>query len=305
MIDSYPLDKGRLYFFLGVNAILFIYMVFDQKRLSTLFQDRDKFRRSLIKMFLVGFLFLAVSSILVALSFHSWNLVKAFLLFRDIGLKPGGLPYARTIGYQFISLSIMTLLFYFISSSEPSERAEQHTSTDNINFVNARFGSTELQYAMIATMILVAPLGLLYAFLGLLASQGYIFNGLVISFFIINCLAWAGIALIIKTLRKYWVFSISTNDAGITFVGLFRKMSIHWNEIISIEIVSTGILFGGKMIEVKARSGAFFFPFTMKEREKEFPRLDMFGELWVDSDGAKKSITPENCPLYTAIKQRR
>jgi hypothetical protein len=204
-------------------------------------------------MFLVGFLTLAVSSILVALSFHSWNLVKAFLLFRNIGLKPGGLPYARTIGYQFISLSMMTLLFYFFSGSEPSVREEQHASANNINFVNARFGSIELQYAMIVTMILVAPLGLLYAFLGLLASQDYIFNGLVIIVLIITCLAWLGVALIVKTLRKYWVLSISTNHTGITFVGLFRKIAAHWSEIISIEIVSTGILFGGKMIEVKAR----------------------------------------------------
>jgi hypothetical protein len=43
----------------------------------------------------------------------------------------------------------------------------------------------------------------------------------------------------------------------------------------------------------------------MKEKDKEFPKLDLLGEMWVDSDGKKKMITSENCALYVAIKQRK
>jgi hypothetical protein len=309
MIESYPLDKGRLYFLLGVNAVLFVYMLFDQKRLPELFKKRDKFRRSLIKMFLVGVLILVVSSVLVALSFHSWdlNLIKEYLLFKNLGLKPGGLPYSRTIGYQFISFGILTLVVYFVRSSrEPEEITEaQNTTSDNISYVNARYESIILQYAMIATLLLIAPLGLLYGFISLLINQGFVFNILTYIVFIVMCLAWAGMALVFKIVKKYWVFKISIDPSGIRSFGLFRSIYAHWNEIISIEVVSSGILFGGKMIEVKTPSGNIYFPLTMKEKDKEYPKLDTIGEHWIDLNGEKKQLTPETCMLYTTIKQKK
>lgn len=173
------------------------------------------------------------------------------------------------------------------------------------DYVNARMESLKLQYAVMTTLILVGPLGLLYAFIGLFASQNFIFNGLVIMMLIITCLAWIGMVYVFYTLRKYWVFKISTDNSGITFNGLFRNFHARWGDIISTEIKSTGILFGGKMIEVRTRPGNFYFPLTMKEKGNEYPKLDLLGELWLDSNGEKRPITPENCMLYAAIKQRK
>ncbi len=309
MIDSYPLDKGRLYFFLGVNAVLLVYMFFDKKRFIGLFKDPYKFYQSLIRIFLMGFLTLVVSSIFVALSFHSrdLNLIKAFLLFKDIGLKPGGLPYARTMGYQLISFGILTLFVYLLRTSKDNNAtAETHDiASDKIIYINGRFTSAELQYAVIATLFLIAPLGLLYSFIGLLISRQFVFNIFTFISLIILCLVWVGLAVIFKVAKKYWIFNISIDPYGITSFGLFQKIHAAWNEITSITVISTGILFGGKMIEIKTIFGNIYFPLTMKEIDKEYPKLDTIGEHWVDSNGNKKPVTPENCLLYSAIKQRK
>jgi hypothetical protein len=120
--------------------------------------------------------------------------------------------------------------------------------------------------------------------------------------FVIVCLALVGVAAVFKSLRKYWVFKISTTHAGITSVGLFRTIYANWHEIMSIDVISTGILFGGQMIAVRTRPGDFYFPLTMKEQGNEFPKLDLLGEKWVDSTGLKKPIVPENCSLYSVVK---
>jgi hypothetical protein len=87
MIDIYPLDKDRLLFFVIVNAALFIYILYNQKKIIDLAKYPVKFRRGIIAVFIVGILTLIISSILVATSFQKWdfNLIKAFLIFGNIG----------------------------------------------------------------------------------------------------------------------------------------------------------------------------------------------------------------------------
>lgn len=177
------------------------------------------------------------------------------------------------------------------------------TNKDNKEYINARFESLILQYAMFAALILIGPLGILYAFIGVFSSAQFVATGVVKIIFVIACFAWLGVAVTVFFLRKYWVFIITISNTDVKFIGFMRKITANWNQIITMEIKSTGMLFGGKMVEVKTSNGQFYFPLTMKERGNEYPKLDLLGEQWIASDDSKKPITVENCLLYTEIKK--
>ncbi len=174
---------------------------------------------------------------------------------------------------------------------------------ENKEYVNARFESLTLQYAATVTMVLIVPLGLLYALIRLLANADFVAAWILKIILVIICFVWLGAAAIFFLLRKYWVFKIITGNAGVVFYGFLKQICSRWDEIIFMEVVSTGILFGGKMIAVKTRVGNFYFPLTMKERGKEYPKLDLLGEKWIDPNGIKTPINSENCLLYQEIQK--
>ncbi len=170
-------------------------------------------------------------------------------------------------------------------------------------FVDARFGTAILQYGAIFTAVILVPLGILFSFINLVVPQRHMPVGLWGILLAVLCLVLFAVAVFFLTLRKYWVFTVEVSEKGLSVSGLLRTIDARWNDLLSISVLSTKILFGGKMIEVKTRAGSFFFPLTMKDKNQEYPKLDLLGEQWVQIDGRKKPISIENCSLYMVIKE--
>ena len=175
---------------------------------------------------------------------------------------------------------------------------------ENRHFVDARFGTSILQYGAIITGVIIVPLGILFSFISLVVPQKSMPVGLSGILLAVLCIVLFASAILFVTLKKYWVFAVIVSERGITVIGLLRKIEARWTDVLSINVLSTRILFGGKLIEVKTRVGNFFFPLTMKDKNLEYPKLDVLGEQWESADGRKKPISIENCSLYTVIKER-
>ncbi len=259
-----------------------------------------------------GVLFLIFLTVLNSLTGKRWDadFMASFLCFKEIGTRHlAYLHLGVSISYIIIYLGSLQLLFIHKPNAQKyvKEGIEMNTQTTTQNeetvYINARFESSILQYGMIITMIIIGPLGLLYGLIGLLVTYDFVFTWVVKIVFLIICIAWIGMIIIFFLLKKYWIFKILASDSHIVAIGLLRKIDARWNEIISVDVISTGILFGGQMIEVKTKSGSFYFPLTMKEKNKEYPKLDLLGEKWIDRKGEKKTISPENCSLYIEIKK--
>lgn len=116
------------------------------------------------------------------------------------------------------------------------------------------------------------------------------------------------IFLILIESRKRFVFKIVTDNKGISFHGLFTKLYARWNEIMSME--PTKVIFFKKRIQqytVKTKNGNFPLPFSMKEKDREYPKLLTTGKVkykkWIDENGNEKEVTIENCPLYEEIQK--
>jgi len=189
------------------------------------------------------------------------------------------------------------------NTSEKDSRTIYENS-ENRYFVDARFGTSILQYGAIITAVIIVPLGILFSFINLVAPQKSMLGGLWGILLSVLCIVLFASAILFVTLKKYWVFTILVSEKGISVIGLLRKIEARWSDVLSINVLSTRILFGGKLIEVKTRVGNFFFPLTMKDKSQEYPKLDLLGEQWVSTDGRKKPISIENCSLYMEIKER-
>jgi hypothetical protein len=113
-------------------------------------------------------------------------------------------------------------------------------------------------------------------------------------------------------LRRHYYIKAIVSDRGITFAGLLGKKYISWSEVTSFKAMDS-ILLGniahGKVANIQTSSGNYFFPLTMKEINDD--HLKVIGKFniinvvfqWEDSDGNRKDLTPENCPLYNEIKR--
>ena len=109
-------------------------------------------------------------------------------------------------------------------------------------------------------------------------------------------------------LRKYWTFEIITDDRGITFVGLLKNRHIDWTKVIALQVSDSllGNVAEGKIGKVKTREGDYFFSLTMKEKNQPYPKFvnHISKVWWEDSEGNKKKVNHENCPLYVEIQKR-
>jgi hypothetical protein len=171
-------------------------------------------------------------------------------------------------------------------------------------FIDARYGSSVQQYIRLAPLFL-APIGIFYFFFKAIKYSDVNESGL--SFFLLALSFFLCAFLLVFFIngRKYWTFKIITNNTGIIFIGLFKKVNALWDEVISVNVASKESFFGGTVIEVMTKRGNFRFPLRMKEKEKIYPklRLEFKGEKWVFENGNEEGTTLENCPLYVEIQK--
>lgn len=278
-------------------------------------QRRFDIKRSIF-LLIGSVLLLIVLSVLNGWIEKSWNIdyIRSFLCLMKVSTYHKGyyLRFALSVSYVLIYLSIVQLFFGFFKIGRHDGEGKAYQlkmgmpKSPNVQneYINARIESSKLQYAMIITLVFIAPLGILYAFVGLLSSSSYILTWAVKAIFIVTCIVWICTAKTFLLLRRYWVFKILTNDTGVVVFGFLTKKHEGWKEIVSMEVVSTGVLFGGKMVEVKTKNGNFFFPLTMKLISQGYPKLDLLAERWVYPEGSKKEITADTCSLYQEIKSR-
>jgi len=118
------------------------------------------------------------------------------------------------------------------------------------------------------------------------------------------------IIVFFTSIIKYGIYKeIITDEKGITFIGLFNKKQLLWNEISAQEIDS--VFFSRfihttisrvKIVVLKSKHNKFYFPLSMKEKGQEYP--SWYRGILIDKDWKKiKEISPENCPLYVEIQR--
>lgn len=171
-------------------------------------------------------------------------------------------------------------------------------------YANARMSpafSYVVEYAIPLILFLIVPFALVYYFVAYIISTNFKVTIIAFIVFALSCSILFVDIIIYFILRKNWVKKIIINDIGISLFGFYKKIDAPWSEVLSAEVDSSSI---SKRIKVKTKRGTFFFPLTMKEENKEYPKIDSVYEQWMDADGKKKPVNPDNCTLYTEIKKR-
>lgn len=174
-----------------------------------------------------------------------------------------------------------------------------------IQYIDARAPSILLRYCVVLTAFILVPSGLFAMALKMLFPPGFKMTWetnatLLVLFFIMLLLiaAWT-------FLQKFWILKIILTTKGLSVFYLFRKFYVPWDTILAMDIVEVkGPSFSSQeMVQVKTARGDFYFPLSMQESTSPI-MLDTFCSQWVNAKGEKKSLSPENCPLFTEIKKR-
>jgi hypothetical protein len=170
-------------------------------------------------------------------------------------------------------------------------------------YVNARQPSLGLQYLTFFVLFVIVPVGvLLLYYRAFTVVDSKIYHPLVLMVTFAVCIVFILLFIVFSYLRKHWVIKIITDETGVTFHGFLKKIHSHWGDIISIESPSTFL--GKNQAEVKTKNGKFFFPFTMKKENQEYPKLVISWDWqWQYRNGNKETPTLENCPLFIEIQK--
>jgi len=175
---------------------------------------------------------------------------------------------------------------------------------ENKVFINAKFNSLIVQIVWLFAIFILVPTGLVEALIGVVLNKSHIPLSVKVIIISVIVVALLCILSLFFWMRKYWILTVGTTIEGITSVGVLKKIHSRWNEIISIDVIEKGVVFKSKMIEVKSKQGTFYFPLTMKEKNDANYKLDRMSNSWIDADGAKKPLSPNNCPLYQEIRKK-
>jgi hypothetical protein len=155
-------------------------------------------------------------------------------------------------------------------------------------------------YLIESFLFVILPGGILYLMLRALI-KGYTTNIILwLSLFLPFALL---LFFFFRVFQKSRTFKIETDEAGLTYYGLLKKIQSKWEDVLSVAVSDYGLR---KMLRVKTRQGDFMFPLSMKENNKEYPqlRVGMDDYKWEISEGKVAAMTPENCAPYLEIKAR-
>ena len=162
------------------------------------------------------------------------------------------------------------------------------------HYAQGRTSKIYRSHEIFTALFLIVPLSLLIqSGLIYLLIKNWIRNDFnVVLFLAIMSFILIGFVVFIFILfRKYSTFEIVTDEKGIAFYGLFKKIYARWQDVISI---SKGSPFMRERVAlVKTRNGNFYFPLSIGGD----PKLD------IEVQFPQKPITPENCPLYIEIQK--
>lgn len=115
MIETHlaTIDRGRCAFFAVVNVGFLIYLTYFKKIFSDAYKNREENKFLSLLFFIVGFIYLLVTSIAIDGTHHSWDssYIIDFLLFKesDDGIV---LNYSRAMGYTIIVFGIEFFIAY-------------------------------------------------------------------------------------------------------------------------------------------------------------------------------------------------
>jgi uncharacterized membrane protein YhaH (DUF805 family) len=155
-------------------------------------------------------------------------------------------------------------------------------------------------YLVETFLFVVLPGGILYLLLRSLIKGDTTNTILLLSLFLLFALP---LFFLFKYFQKYRTFKIETDVTGVTYYGLLKEIQSKWEDVLSVTVTDFNLR---KMLQVKTKRGAFIFPLSMKENNKEYPqlRVSMDDYKWEFSDGKVSAMTPENCSPYLEIKER-
>jgi hypothetical protein len=278
-------------------------------------------QQSFLKIKVTTAIALGLSLILISLTINSfvenrWDVdfILSFLCLKKVGKN--WFTYFRSfvvIGYIFLFFSSILLLRNIFVKERKSnghvnfnqnQLREQNWGKVYFNAATSGVFQYIILYIIPIVIFLIVPLYIIYDFINGLFSSNFKLNWLTILLLAFFFAIVALVIMIYLILRKYWVSKIIINNEGILFVGFWKKVSARWNEILAVDVSPPLFSFGRGEIGVKTKNGDFYFPFTMKEKGKEYPKLkyNLSGEAWVDANGIEKPIVAENCSLYVEMK---
>lgn len=166
--------------------------------------------------------------------------------------------------------------------------------------INTYIDAQTTPYLIEVFMFIVLPGGLLYFLLRSLIKGDTTNTIFLLSFLLLLILP---LYFLFKWSQKYRTFKIETDDTGLTYYGLLKKIQSRWEDVLSVTVTNFNLR---KMLQVKTNQGDFIFPLSMKENDKEYPQLrpSMDDYKWEYPDGKVEAMTPENCVPYLEIKER-
>lgn len=261
----------------------------------------------------IGILLIMLSVILAGLIEKHWDAdyIISLLCLKKISFI--GFAHAGifvSFGYIFIVLGVATILL----RTRPIDKIEIRTPVDFRShqsktkpgqkvYINARMSpkfSYVIEYVIPIIIFLLLPLALIYYFIAYLIITGFEWTIITLIVSALSLFAMALDVMLYFILRKNWVKEIIIDDLSILLLGFFKKIHAPWSDVLSAEIDSSSF---SKRIKVKTRRGDFLFPLTMKEKGQEYPKIDSLYEQWMDADGNKRPVNPDNCVLYAEIKK--
>ncbi len=213
-----------------------------------------------------------------------------------------------SLSYILIVLSVVNLLLG--SRSNNSEEESQHYKStpiidrkaDRKVYVNARMSpefSYVVEYGIPVILFMILPLAVFYYFVAYLISTHFEFTHIVYVGLILSCLVLTLDTILYFILRKNWVKEITISNSGLSLVGFFKRINASWTEVLSVQVDSSSF---SKRVKVITKNGNFSFPLTMKEKEAEYPKIDLLQEQWIEANDTRKPINVDNCVLFNEIK---
>lgn len=120
---STTIDIGRCALFIVVNCGLLVHLIYYKKIFSDAHKDRDDNKFISGFLFVIGFIWLFVTSIAVDGTYRSWNssYVVDFLLFKNSNIGYA-MNYSRAMGYTIIVLGVTFFVAYLYGTVTKRKR---------------------------------------------------------------------------------------------------------------------------------------------------------------------------------------
>lgn len=168
-------------------------------------------------------------------------------------------------------------------------------------FVSATISSQALLYEFHIIMFVFVPCACAYGLIQGLMGGEFGFN--IVTVFVTFTYLLLGLLLIAMFYlsRNYFPFRITTDQAGLSYWSILRKVKVRWDQVLSVR-VAPGMIGRGYFV-LTTQNEKLNIPVLMKERDNPYPKLSLVSNKWIEAGGIEAPITAESCPLFREIQE--